>query len=75
MGDHNTQEIITSNKTLLTLSISDLIISKGLSFNLAQKPRFKKVLDLERNVSKGYQHPNRNIISKDLPYILIDMFD
>ena len=66
MGDHNTQKIITSNETRLTVAITDLITFEDLSFNLSQQPRFKKVIYLERNVSKCYQLPNRNIISKDL---------
>ena len=57
---------MTSNETRLTVAISDLIISEGLSFNISWKPRFKKVLELERTVSKIYQPPNRNIISKDI---------
>ena len=56
---------MTSNDTRLTVPIADRIISEGLSFNLSQKPRFKKVLDLSRNVSKCYQPPNRKLISKD----------
>ena len=44
MGDKNTQKMMTSNETCLTVAIADLIISEGLSFNLSQKPRFKKVL-------------------------------
>ena len=35
-------------------------------FNLSQKPKFKKMLDLERTVSKTYQHPNRKLLSKYL---------
>ena len=66
MGDHNTQKMMTSNKTRLAVEITDIIISEGLSFNLTQKPRFKKVLDLARNVSKCYQYPNRKPISKDI---------
>ena len=66
MGDHNTQKMMTLNKTRLTVAISDLIISEGLSFNLAQKIKFKKVLYLARNVSKFCQHPNKNIKYKDL---------
>ena len=50
MGDNNTQNRMTSHETRLTVAISDLIISEGLSFNLSQKPRFKKVLDLARTV-------------------------
>ena len=42
--DGNSQKLITSNKTCLTISISGIIISEGLSFNLAQKTRFKKLL-------------------------------
>ena len=70
--DHNKQNIITSNKIRLTLEISNLIISEGLSSNLSQKPRFKKVRDLARNVSTVYQHPNRNIIPKDLLDLIND---
>ena len=44
--DVNSQKLITSNEAYLPVAIADLIISEGLSFNLSQKPRFKKVLDL-----------------------------
>ena len=47
--------------------MADLVISEDIYFNLAQKHRFKKVLDLAINVSKDYQPPNINIRSK---YIL-----
>ena len=57
---------MTSKKLHLTVTIAGLIISEGLYFNLDQKPRFRKVLDLVINVSKWYQSPNRNIISKYL---------
>ena len=65
MGDNNTQKMMTSDETRLTVAIDYLIISEGLSFNLSQKPRFKKVLDLGKTVSKRYQLPNRKLISKD----------
>ena len=66
MGCHNTHKIMTSNETRLKVAIANIIISGGLYFNIYQKPWSEKVLDLARNVSKGYQHPNRNLISKDL---------
>ena len=47
-------------------AVTDLIISEGSSFNLYHKPRFKKVLELARTVSKCYQLPNRKLIYKDL---------
>ena len=72
MGNNNTQKITTSNETRLTVEIADLIISEGLSFNISQKPRFKKVLDLERTVSKSYQPPNIKLISKDLLDVIHD---
>ena len=50
MGDNNTQKMMTSNETRLTVAITDLVISEGLYFNLSHKPMFKKVLDLERTV-------------------------
>ena len=56
---------MTYNDTRLTVTIADIVISEGLSFNLSQKPRFKKVIYLARTVSKCYQYPNRNLISKD----------
>ena len=62
----NSQKLIISNDTCLTIAIADLIISEGLPFNISQKPRFKKVLDLSRNVSKTYIPPNRKLISKEL---------
>ena len=66
MCDQNTQKNMPCNDTRLTVAFYDLLISKGLFFNLAQKPRFKKVLDLARNVSKSYQPPNRKLIQKEL---------
>ena len=64
--------MMTSNETRLTVAIADLIISEGLSFNLSQKSRFKKVLELARTVSKSYQSPNRNLISKDILDVIHD---
>ena len=61
-----------SNETRLTVAIDDLIISEGLSFNLSHKHRFKKVLDLERTVSKRYQPPNRDIIYKNILDVIND---
>ena len=58
MGDNDTQNMMTTNETRVIVAISDLIIYEGLSFNLSQKPRFNKVLDLARTVSKCYQPPN-----------------
>ena len=63
---------MNSNDTRLTVAISNIIISEGLYFDLAKKPRFKKVLDLEMNFSRGYQSPNRNIIYKYLLYLIHD---
>ena len=71
-GDNNTQNMITSNETCLTVAITDLIISEGLSFNLSQKPRFKKVLELAITVSKCYQPLNREVISKYLLDVIHD---
>ena len=70
MGYNNTQKIMTSNETRLTVSISDILISEGIYFNLYQKPRFKKVLDLEIIVSNSYQPPKRNLIYKDLSVVI-----
>ena len=64
--DGNSQISITSNDTRLTISISGIIISEGLFFNLSQKPRFNKLLELARNVSKNYAPPNIKLISKKL---------
>ena len=72
MGDNNTEKMMTSNETRLTVTIADIIISEGLSFNISQKPRFKKVLELARTVSKCYQPPNRKLISKDILDVLHD---
>ena len=54
------------NDIRITIVISDLIISEGIYFNLSQKPRLDKVLELSRNISKTYITPNRNLISKEL---------
>ena len=64
--------MMISNDTRLTVAIADLIISEGQSFNLSQKPRFKKVLDLARAVSKCYQPLNRKLISKDIMDVIHD---
>ena len=64
MGDNNTQKMMTFNETRLTVEISDLIISEGLSFNISQKPRFKKVLELARTVSKCYQSSKQKAFIK-----------
>ena len=64
--------MMTSNETHITVVIADLVIYEGLSFNLSQKPRFKKVLDLARTVSKCYQPPSRNLISKDILDVIHD---
>ena len=72
MGDHNTQKIMTSNETHHTVAIADRIIYEGISFNISQKPRFKKVIDLTRNVSKFYQPPYRKLIYKDLLDVIHD---
>ena len=64
--------MMTSNETRLTVAIADLIISEGLSFNPFQKPRFKKVLELSRTVSKCYQPSNRKLISKDILDVIHD---
>ena len=72
MGDNNTQKMMTSNETCLTVAIADLIISEGLSINLSQEPRFKKVLEIARTVSKCYQSPNRKLISKYLLDVIHD---
>ena len=66
MGEHNTQKLMSYNETSLAVAIVNIIISEGVYFNLAQKPRFKKVLEMARNVSECYQHPNRNLICKDI---------
>ena len=71
-GDTNSQKMMTSNETRLTVAIADLNISEGLSFNISQKPSFKKVLELARTVSKFYQPPNRKLISKDLLDVIHD---
>ena len=52
--------------------IDDTIISKGFYFNISQKPKFKKIIDLAKNLSKGYRHPNRNLTYKDLQDIIHD---
>ena len=41
-------------------------MSEGLPFNLAQKSRFKKVLELSSYVSKTFIPPNRKLLSKEL---------
>ena len=63
--------MISSSKTLLTVAIADLIISKGLSFNLYQKPWFEHFYRAI-NVSKGFNTSNRKLIPKDLLDVIHD---
>ena len=63
---------MTSNDNHPAVAIADLIISERLSFNISQKPRFNKVLELGRTVSKFYQPPNRKLIPKDLLDLIHD---
>ena len=72
MRDNNTQKIITYNETRLTVEITDLIIYEDIYFNLSQKTRFTKVIDLERTVSKSYQPPNIKLISNDILDVIHD---
>ena len=62
--DKNSQKLITSNETNLTISTADINISEGLYFIIYKKPRSKKILDLEMNVFKTYIPPNRNMTPK-----------
>ena len=57
--------MMTSNDTRFTVAITDITISEGLYFSLSHKPRFKKVLDLVRTLSKSCQPPKRSLVSKD----------
>ena len=68
-GINNYHQIMSSNEASLIVKIDDLVISEGISFNTDQK-KFKKVLYLSRNVSKGYNPPKINIISKYLLYVI-----
>ena len=63
---------MTSNEIRLTVAITDLIISEGLSFNISHKYRFKKVIDLARIASKSYQPLDRKLISKDILDLIHD---
>ena len=45
-SDGNSQKLITSNETCLTITIADLIISEGLYYNLLQKQILKNILEL-----------------------------
>ena len=60
------------NETRRTVAITDIIISEGLSFNIAQKRRFKKVIDLAKTVSNSYQTPNRKLVYKDILDVIHD---
>ena len=64
--------MMTSNETRLTVAFADLIISEGIYFNISNKPRFKKVLDLEITLSKIYQPPNIEYLSKDILDVIHD---
>ena len=67
--DSNSQKLITSNDNFLTIAVADLIISEGLPFNLSQKTRFKKVMELSRNFSRNIFLPT--IISYPKYYLIL----
>ena len=56
----------------LQLRFAYLIISVCLFFNISQKPRFNKVLDLARNSSKGYNPPKIKLIAKFILDVIYD---
>ena len=51
--DSNDQNSIAYKETLLTVAKSDLIIYEEFFFNLSQTPLFKKLMELEINISKA----------------------
>ena len=57
---------MTFNDNLLTVAIDVLIISEGITFNLARKSIFEKVLALARNIYKAYITPIKKLTSKEL---------
>ncbi len=50
----------------LTMAIADLIHSHGLPFSLASDAKFRKVLQLAKNVTSKYEPPGRNQVATDL---------
>ena len=72
MGDNNTQKMMTSNETHLTVAITDLNIYEGLYFNISQKPRLKKVLDLKKKCVKKLSTSKHKFISKDILCVTYD---
>ena len=64
MVENTIQKRTASNETRFTVAITDLIISESFSLNLSQKPRFKKVLDFARTVSKSYQPSKIKLLYK-----------
>ena len=48
----------------LTVTVIDLMIYKGISFNLPQKPIFKKVLELAIIFIKDYDRIQDNLSNK-----------
>ena len=68
--DHNFHKPTTSNKNLLTDAIAGLISSEGLSYNIFQKYRLKKLLKMARNISNTHNRSNRKHIYTELLYVL-----
>ena len=52
--DGNSKKPITSYETCITITVADIIISEGLSFNISPKTLFNKLMELARNVSENY---------------------
>ena len=58
---------ITSNAAQLTdIAIADLIMSNALSFSLSKDPKFRRVLEVAKNLGPNYKTPDRRAIGGKL---------
>ena len=60
--------------TKLTMAIADFIHSCGLPFRLASHPKFRKLIQLSRNIGSKFKYPSRNQIATELLDINYDLY-
>jgi len=51
------------NTSMLSAAISDFIFGDALAFNIIDSPRFRRVIELSRNVPTTYVVPDRRAIA------------
>ena len=57
---------ITTQESLLSMTIADFIHANGLPFRVVEDPRLRKIIELSKHVPKTYRPPNRELVQTEL---------